>query len=203
MTSTRSLFSYRTTCECWSSVVARYNLPLFEGLHTSVTKSLSIGDACGSLEVVRSKMVHIKFYKIWIFIIPNGECLLNRNCSLEGPGAKELYAALVPPRERHAEKMYICPICDNIIDEKDGQKGHDSVYCEGQCQAWLRRHCAILSKAAFQAISQSQLPSSVHTADLTLKKKRSLSWKLQWRLSWRRRRDSSKKCLWRIPSPRK
>ena len=55
--------------------------------------------------------------------------------------------------------MHICPICDNpIIEKKDGQKGHDSVYCEGQCQVWLHRHCASLSKAAFQAVSQSQLP---------------------------------------------
>uniref|UniRef100_A0A1X7TD91 PHD-type domain-containing protein n=1 Tax=Amphimedon queenslandica TaxID=400682 RepID=A0A1X7TD91_AMPQE len=40
----------------------------------------------------------------------------------------------------------ICPICDDGIDDAI----HDSIFCEGTCQAWVHRGCGGLSKSAHE-----------------------------------------------------
>ena len=52
-----------------------------------------------------------------------------------------------------------CLICDKIItDPSTKVKGHDSVFCEGECKGWLHRTCAGLSKPLFLSISSNQKP---------------------------------------------
>ncbi len=51
-------------------------------------------------------------------------------------------------------KGCLCQICDKVIKDAEGkQKGQDSIFCEGNCQGWLHRSCAGITKTAFQAIS--------------------------------------------------
>ena len=46
---------------------------------------------------------------------------------------------------------YICPIClDKIAEDSDDTDGHDAIFCEGACDAWVHRRCAGLSKTLFQ-----------------------------------------------------
>ena len=50
-----------------------------------------------------------------------------------------------------------CSIClDNIIDS--GAKRQEAIFCEGDCQAWLHRRCAGLTKQAFRFLSNSKTP---------------------------------------------
>ena len=39
-----------------------------------------------------------------------------------------------------------CPICDDCIDDAV----HDSIFCEGSCQAWVHKGCGGLSKSAHE-----------------------------------------------------
>lgn len=49
-----------------------------------------------------------------------------------------------------------CPICeDKIVEASRSQAGHDAVWCDGPCQAWLHRRCAGLTKVAFASVSKS------------------------------------------------
>ena len=49
------------------------------------------------------------------------------------------------------EKSCVCPICEEpILDKSFCKDGQDSVFCDGQCQAWLDKHCASLSNIAFK-----------------------------------------------------
>ena len=61
-------------------------------------------------------------------------------------------------RQKRASKgSVICPICeDPIVDPSSQDAGHDSIFCEGGCKAWLHRGCAGLSKAAFEEVCKSQ-----------------------------------------------
>ena len=50
-------------------------------------------------------------------------------------------------------KKVICPICSEAIEDVSAKKkGHDAIFCDGDCQDWLHRHCSGLSKARFQSI---------------------------------------------------
>jgi hypothetical protein len=55
------------------------------------------------------------------------------------------------------KNVIICPICsEEVVDAHGRKKGHDSIFCDGDCQEWLHRQCAGLSKAAFTAVSSSK-----------------------------------------------
>ena len=43
-----------------------------------------------------------------------------------------------------------------IVDGSSSKKGQESIFCEGECSAWLHRCCARLSKTAFNAASRSK-----------------------------------------------
>jgi len=44
----------------------------------------------------------------------------------------------------------LCPIClEKIAEPTKG--GQDSIYCEGECDAWLNRRCAGLSISIFNS----------------------------------------------------
>jgi len=43
-----------------------------------------------------------------------------------------------------------CLICDNAtLEPGESTDGHDAVFCEGDCQGWIHRHCASLTHPAF------------------------------------------------------
>ena len=46
------------------------------------------------------------------------------------------------------QKKFVCPICDNCINDKKD----DSVYCDGRCASWLHRRCAGLTKAGLDQL---------------------------------------------------
>lgn len=49
-------------------------------------------------------------------------------------------------------QRYICPICQETIEESNGkQQGEDSIYCDGCCKTWIHMGC--LSRAAFVSFS--------------------------------------------------
>ena len=53
----------------------------------------------------------------------------------------------------------ICPICmDPIVDATETREGQDSIFCEGQCSAWIHRRCAGLSKPIFDTLTESEIP---------------------------------------------
>ena len=46
-----------------------------------------------------------------------------------------------------------CLICDNaILEPGENTDGHDAVFCEGDCQGWIHRHCASLTRPAFEKL---------------------------------------------------
>ena len=57
------------------------------------------------------------------------------------------------------KSQQVCPICDDIIlDDTKNQKAHDSIWCDGECNTWLHRGCAGLSKKKFLALKNSDDP---------------------------------------------
>ena len=61
-----------------------------------------------------------------------------------------------PTSKRSSTPKHTCPICEDVIvDQSSGNKGHDSVFCDGLCNAWLHRGCAGLSKLAFDQVAAS------------------------------------------------
>jgi len=49
-------------------------------------------------------------------------------------------------------------------------KGHDAIFCEGVCDAWLHRHCAGLSQLAFAELQNSKDSFLCHHCQLKLYK---------------------------------
>jgi len=48
----------------------------------------------------------------------------------------------------------ICTVCqDPILDATKTSKGQDSIFCEGQCSAWIHTWCASLSKSVFNTLA--------------------------------------------------
>jgi len=61
--------------------------------------------------------------------------------------------------QQKKDKLVTCPICEDLIEDATNKnKGHDSIYCEGNCGAWLHRGCAGLSKGAFAMATKSTEP---------------------------------------------
>ena len=51
----------------------------------------------------------------------------------------------------------ICPIClDKIAEDTDDTDGHDAIFCEGTCNAWIHYRCAGISKTLFQMCRNSE-----------------------------------------------
>ena len=44
------------------------------------------------------------------------------------------------------------------MDPSETTKGQDSIFCEGQCSAWIHRQCAGLSKSIFDSLTKSKEP---------------------------------------------
>uniref|UniRef100_A0A1X7UI53 PHD-type domain-containing protein n=1 Tax=Amphimedon queenslandica TaxID=400682 RepID=A0A1X7UI53_AMPQE len=57
-----------------------------------------------------------------------------------------------PPKKK--SKSYTCPICDDQIDDSTQQ----SIWCDGECNTWLHRGCAGLSKAAHSKLNGTDIP---------------------------------------------
>jgi len=49
-----------------------------------------------------------------------------------------------------------CLICDELILEADEHcVGEDAVFCEGDCQGWLHRKCAGVTRPAFHKLGET------------------------------------------------
>ena len=56
-------------------------------------------------------------------------------------------------------KTIICPICEEaVVDPSSKNDGHDSIFCEGACKAWLHRGCAGMSKTVFEKVCDTDDP---------------------------------------------
>ena len=54
------------------------------------------------------------------------------------------------------DEEFLCLVCDEVIIEAcDGVEGHEAVFCEGECQGWIHRQCAGLTRPAFNSLSES------------------------------------------------
>lgn len=65
------------------------------------------------------------------------------------------------------KKNLICPICNDFIqqateDSLEDNLGQRSSFCEGQCDNWLQRQCAGLSRFRFSEISKTEAPCCPH-----------------------------------------
>ena len=63
-------------------------------------------------------------------------------------------------KTKRRKKSEYCPIClEQIVNaNQKNKKGQDAMYCEGTCDAWSHRHCAGLSKPAFNLLQNSTSP---------------------------------------------
>lgn len=53
----------------------------------------------------------------------------------------------------------LCPIClEKIIESTKTKVCQDAIYCEGDCDSWLHRRCAGLSKPLFTTLEKSSDP---------------------------------------------
>ena len=59
----------------------------------------------------------------------------------------------MPPKKK-GKQSYICPICDDQIDDSTQQ----SIWCDGECATWLHRGCAGLSKDAHSKLNGTNTP---------------------------------------------
>ena len=81
-------------------------------------------------------------------------CYRAVRCCLASKTKKQKSAAAL---KKDATPEVICPICDeSIVDSSIKNAGHDSIFCEGACKAWLHRRCAGLVKIAFEEVSKSK-----------------------------------------------
>ena len=66
---------------------------------------------------------------------------------------------LSQPKKTKKKGGCTCPICLEVIqDASKSKKGHDAIYCEGQCNSWLHRGCAGLPKSVFTSLQNSPDP---------------------------------------------
>ena len=57
------------------------------------------------------------------------------------------------------ESSCTCPICeDAILDSSSKRRGQESIFCEGECNTWLHRRCAGLSRVSFKSLAASSVP---------------------------------------------
>ena len=59
-------------------------------------------------------------------------------------------------------KKFTCSICEE--DVVDGR--HSSIFCDGQCAAWLHHGCAGLAKKSLQILKKSSAPFLCSTCRL-------------------------------------
>ena len=53
-------------------------------------------------------------------------------------------------------KCEVCIVCDcSILEASESTEGQDAVFCEGDCQGWIHRMCAGLSRPAFDNLNES------------------------------------------------
>ena len=54
------------------------------------------------------------------------------------------------------EQNEICLVYEcATLDSDENTEGHDAVFCEGDCQGWIHRTCAGLTRPAFDNLSES------------------------------------------------
>ena len=66
---------------------------------------------------------------------------------------------LPKPSPNRPRKSVICTICCETVEDATGRKkGHDAIFCDGECQEWIHSQCAGLSKAKLKVVSSSTDP---------------------------------------------
>jgi len=77
------------------------------------------------------------------------------------PGLKRLFPEDSPRSVRTKKTKTgecICTLCqDPIVDANETAEGQDSIFCEGQCSAWIHRQCTGLSKSIFDTLTKSEV----------------------------------------------
>ena len=64
-----------------------------------------------------------------------------------------------PPMNSPGDTSTICPIClDPIIDATEDTEGHEAIYCESTCNAWIHRQCAGLSQTLYKMLQEGEDP---------------------------------------------
>ena len=63
----------------------------------------------------------------------------------------------------HKWDLSLCIVCDKQIDDSV----EESILCEGECEGWIHRICAGLSKKAFKLAQESSLPFLGHYCSST------------------------------------
>ena len=72
-----------------------------------------------------------------------------------GPVAK----ANTPKSTAEDEETHHCPICvEPIVDEGGAGCTQDALYCEGDCQCWMHRWCAGVTRERYVALSSTEDP---------------------------------------------
>ena len=66
---------------------------------------------------------------------------------------KKTKGGLVGTNENEINKCLVCE--DVILEASENEEGHEAVYCEGDCQGWIHRRCAGLTRPAFDNLSES------------------------------------------------
>ena len=68
--------------------------------------------------------------------------------------------SLLPkPTPKRPKKPVICTICCETVEDAAGRKkGHDAIFCDGECREWIHSQCAGLSKAKLKVVSSSTDP---------------------------------------------
>ena len=67
--------------------------------------------------------------------------------------------SVVKTKETQDDNQIECLICDNIILEPgENTVGHDTVFCEGDCQGWIHRHCAGITCPVFEKLLSESAP---------------------------------------------
>ena len=57
------------------------------------------------------------------------------------------------------DKAHVCPICvEHIVDEGEDECAQDALYCEGDCQCWLHRWCAGVTRERYAVLSSTEDP---------------------------------------------
>ena len=75
-----------------------------------------------------------------------------RTDSINSPTSNDL-------KKKKEGDVFVCPICvEVIVETTETTEGQDAIFCESQCNTWLHRKCAGISKAVFKALENSKSP---------------------------------------------
>ena len=155
--------------------------------HESITRACVVRNQCGSFRLPLN--VKGSRHKRFLSKPTTRTCL---SVDLTGPNVRVFLLLLllsgdveqnpgpvndrkdIDPKKKKEDEC-ICPICEvTIIDKTSDKDGQDSIFCEGQCQAWIHKQCASLSNNAFKAVAKSRDPSTVLTVALIVRARRLL-----------------------------